>query len=331
MYATQHPESLSRMVLDANVDSGEAWYAANLAQSRGIDRTLQAFFRYVGRYNRVFGLGKGRAAVERTYLRLRTRLDRRPIDGFGSSELADVVSITAYSSQLWPIVASALKPIETRGNVRRAQRLFGRPGRQADNAYASYLGTLCTDAPFPADLRTWLLDANANAKVAPLATWGNTWANLPCRTWPGEVGPAVEVDGSALEIPVLLAGTTGDAPTPFAGSLATRERFPTASLVAGVGGRDHGFSLQGNRCVDTVVARYLRFGTVPERLDGRRYDVGCEVPKPTLEFFFGPTFFRSAGESSSRRGTGGGREEIELTRAQQIQVLLDRAAIPGRG
>ena len=334
VYATQHPASLSRLVLDANVDAAEVWYPANLAQSRAVDRTLQAFFRYLGRYDRQFRLGKGRAAVERTYLRLRDRLDRRPIDGVGSSELADAVSTVAYSSQLWPVVGQALSTIDRRGKVGLAKRLLGTPGPQQDNAYASYLGTLCTDAPFPTDLRTWLLDASANAEVAPLSTWANTWANLPCRTWPAAAQPAVEVDGSGVDIPVLLAGTTGDAPTPFAGSVATRERFPTASLVAGVGGRDHGFSLQGNRCVDTIVARYLRYGVVPQRQDGRRYDTACEVPKPTLDFFFGPTFFRSVPDQSStqRRGDRGTRrQKVELTRAQKIELLLDRAAIPGRG
>ncbi|QWC84101.1 alpha/beta hydrolase [Nocardioidaceae bacterium] len=333
VYATQHPDRVSRLVLDANVDADKVWYDASLEQSRAFDRSLQAFFAFAGRYDRAFGLGKGRRAVERTYLRLRERLDRRPVKGIGAAEFVDAVQVTAYTTQLWPLVASALARLDDRGRVGRLRWFTPRPGPRSDNAYASYLGTFCTDALFPTELRTWTDDAMANAEVAPLSTWGSTWANLPCRTWPVAAEPPVEVDGSTLDVPVLLAGTTGDAPTPFAWSRATRERFPTASLVAGVGGRDHGFSLQGNRCVDETVARYLRRGVVPPRLADGMFDKTCRVQRPTLDFFFGPTFFREAPAGARARAgsAGSGREEIELTRRQQVEFLLDRAAIPGRG
>ena len=59
---------------------------------------------------------------------------------------------------------------------------------------------------------------------------------------------------------MLLVSETRDAATPYAGALAVRDLFPSASLVAGVGGTTHSSSLSGVACVDNSVANYLRTG-----------------------------------------------------------------------
>ena len=93
--------------------------------------------------------------------------------------------------------------------------------------------------------------------------------------------------------PVLLIGETKDAATPFEGSLEVRGRFPTSSLIAGVGGTTHAASLSGNACVDDAVAEYLSTGTVPARSPGRRADKSCPpIPQPN------PTARISPGSSS---------------------------------
>jgi hypothetical protein len=116
---------------------------------------------------------------------------------------------------------------------------------------------------------------------APFQTWSNAWFNAPCRTWPAASGPAFEVDGSAVDAPVLLLNETLDAATPYSGALAVRELFPTASLVAGVGGTSHAVSLSGIACTDDTIAAVLRDGSLPERRSGVRADKECRpVPPP---------------------------------------------------
>jgi hypothetical protein len=91
----------------------------------------------------------------------------------------------------------------------------------------------------------------------------------------------VRVDGRAVSQPVLLIDETRDAATPFQGSLEARSRFPSASLIAGVGGTTHAASLSGVACVDDAIAAYLSTGVVPARKPGRRADLDCPpVPQP---------------------------------------------------
>jgi hypothetical protein len=71
------------------------------------------------------------------------------------------------------------------------------------------------------------------------------------------------------------------AATPFSGSLEVRRRFPSASLIATVGGTSHANTLAGNASVDYQIAAYLAEGTVPRRLPGPGPDVNCDpLPEP---------------------------------------------------
>ena len=63
-----------------------------------------------------------------------------------------------------------------------------------DNGYATYLATICTDAPWPTDLATLLADNERQDRRHPFLTWPNGWFNAPCRTWPAPpAAAAVEV------------------------------------------------------------------------------------------------------------------------------------------
>jgi hypothetical protein len=120
-------------------------------------------------------------------------------------------------------------------------------------------------------------------KRAPFVTWNNTWYNAPCLTWkaPKRIRPAVS--GAQVTSRILLISETLDAATPYSGALAVRRLFPSASLVAGIGGTTHSASLSGVPCVDNTVANYLRTGLTPLRVAGNRYDRRCarlQPPRP---------------------------------------------------
>jgi hypothetical protein len=150
-----------------------------------------------------------------------------------------------------------------------------------DNGFAMYLATECTDARWPSRYSQWRRDAIKVSRDAPFLTWDNTWFNAPCLTWPARSGHPVHVRDRGAP-PILLVGETLDAATPFSGSLEVRRRFRHSVLIATDGGTTHANSLfGGNTCVDDRIADYLRDGTLPDRVRGRRADVVCPaLPEP---------------------------------------------------
>ncbi len=114
---------------------------------------------------------------------------------------------------------------------------------------------------------------------APFLTWDNAWFNGPCSFWPGKAANPVKVTGRNVESKILLISETLDAATPYSGALEARRRFPTASLIEGVGGTTHAGSLNEVACTDDAIGRYLTDGTVPARRSGNRSDLQCP-PNP---------------------------------------------------
>ena len=79
----------------------------------------------------------------------------------------------------------------------------------------------------------------------------------------------------------LLIDETGDAATPFEGSLVARQLFPNSVLLAEPGGTSHADSLAGDLCVDGTIAKYLETGRLPGRKPNAEWDKTCPpIPVP---------------------------------------------------
>lgn len=285
VYATLYPDRVRALVLDGVIDPRRVFYRSNLDQDRAFEYTFGRFLRWVGRHHDVYHLGDGATAVRASYERLHRRLTRHPAGGgrVGPDELDDALLLAAYYNVYYPYVAdawSALARHDRASGIKRLYRSSNPTGPQADNGYAIYLGTECTDAPWPHDWRTWREDSWRVHRRAPFLTWSNAWYNAPCRTWPATSGPRVDVTGAGFHAPVLLLSETRDAATPYAGALAVRRIFPTARLVAGVGGTSHAVSLSGVACTDDTIADLLRDGSLPPRRSGNRADKKCPPVQP---------------------------------------------------
>ncbi len=287
VYATRYPTHVGRFVLDGVIDPGRVWYAAGLDQERAFDANMGAYWRYLAAHPQSFHLGRHWQTIKRGYYRTLRRLGRSPAAGgrLGPDELADTMLDAAYYVYDWDSLGRDYSDLVRK---RRGGALLSRY-REAqagdDNSYAVYNAVECSDTTWPGLERTRQDAVKMNA-VAPFAAWGNTWYAAPCLTWqaPSHVRPAVS--GAGLTTTMLLISETRDAATPYSGALATRRLFPSASLVAGVGGTTHASSLSGVACVDTAVASYLRTGTVPTRLSGTRADRSCPrvlPPTPTSD------------------------------------------------
>jgi pimeloyl-ACP methyl ester carboxylesterase len=286
-YATRYPGRVRRMVLDGNVPPTYPRYGdAGRAQTVAFEAVINEFFGWVAAHDAAYGLGTDTAAVRGAYENELRTLTKRPVRGIGAAEWADVIGLAGQAESLWPEVADAFadwrsgKYYSTRGLYQYADT----PGD--DNSYAAFLATHCSDSPMPRIYQRVRADAVSIAEQAPLTTWGGTWFGAPCTWWPVAAGRSPRIDGSRLPVPILLIQATGDGLAPYAGAVAVRREFPTASLVAEQGATTHAGSLFGNLCIDDTIAVYLADGTVPRRSGGDGPDKSCArmpIPEPSAK------------------------------------------------
>jgi pimeloyl-ACP methyl ester carboxylesterase len=315
VYATQHPDRVRRFVWDGTVDPQRVFYKSNQDQDRAFQKTFDIYFRWLARNSAVYDVGSTYDQVRRTFLNTQAKLDRSAAGGIlGGDELLDVFTSAGYYVYDWEDIAAAYSTYLHKGDatVLIARYQAANPTTPGgDNGYAMYLGTQCTDAPWPRsqaklDRDNWRLDQTYN-----YFTWANAWFNGPCAYWKYPASKPVDVDGSKVKVPILMIGETFDAATPFAGSLVTRRLFPTASLIEGKDGSTHAGSLSGVACTDDTIAAYLADGTVPARASGNQSDKVCPpVPQPD-----------PAAASAKQRSLAATGMPAELRRAlQQVQL-----------
>jgi pimeloyl-ACP methyl ester carboxylesterase len=280
VYATLFPHRVGRMVFDANVDPTRVWYRANLDQDYAFETVIQFFFDWIAKYDDVYDLGATNDEVEATFYAARDSL-RGTTGTVGPAEFVDAFLLPGYVQALWPDLAAALADYVHRGDLSGIAGWYEAiDGPGDDNGYAMYLGTECTDAPWPRRWSTWRRDNTLVAQDAPFFTWGNAWFNAPCAFWDERAGRPVKVRDRGLP-PILLVSEEFDAATPFSGSLEVRDRLKESVLIEVAGGTTHANSLAGNECVDGPIFDYLAFGALPPRQPGSGPDVVCAaLPEP---------------------------------------------------
>lgn len=288
-YATMFPSKVGRFVLDSVVDPNRFWYRSNLDQDVAFDRNLNLFFGWMAQNNATFRLGTSQSTIRARYNELVRNLDRYPAADkrLGPNELADALLPAGYDVDAWPALGDAFASLARFGKGGPLLGYFagGNLGAEVENGYAVYNAVQCSDVRRPA-WSQWVSETWAVHRSDPYLAWNNTWYNAPCRNWPAPSRTRIAIDGSALVslgTKILLINETDDGATPYAGALVARKRFPTSSLIAGVGGSTHASSLRGVACVDNAIAAYLADGTVPPR-HGDRADLQCPgYPRPSAD------------------------------------------------
>jgi hypothetical protein len=200
----------------------------------------------------------------------------------GPAEWSDAVENAAYDRSNWEGVAQAWRALVVKGHagpMLQEWRASDEP--EDDNEYAVYNAVQCTDVTWPQKWSRWRTDNDASAAKYPFLTWNNAWYNAPCLYWGAKAHKPVKVNGTKIKS-ALLIDEKLDAATPFSGSLEVRKLYPHSSLIAEPHGTTHADSLDGDACVDDMVARYLKTGKLPPRQHGQRADVNCApLPQPT--------------------------------------------------
>ncbi|MET0967135.1 MAG: alpha/beta hydrolase [Nakamurella sp.] len=283
VYSTLYPERVRRMVLDGVVNSSRVWYQANLDQDVAFDRNMDVYFKWLAKYDEVYGLGTDWREIKLDYYVQYAKLSANPAGGFGPDELNDVMLSAGYYVYDWAALGEAFSKLVNDGDYEPLLARYegGNPqGPGADNGFAVYLATQCTDVQWPQKWSTWQRDNWTTFARAPFLTWNNAWYNAPCLYWSAPAGSPVRVNGAAAP-PILLISETKDAATPYSGAIKTRQLFPQSVLIEGVGGTTHSGSLSGVSCTDDKIADYLATGALPTRVSGNRSDVQCDpVPPP---------------------------------------------------
>lgn len=282
VYATLYPRRVRRFVLDSNVDPHQVWYRANLAQDRAFQKNTKIWFGWLARYDSTYHLGSSEQAVEKLWYAIRTKLAAHADHGIGPDEWTDTFLDAEYYQSTWLDQARLLANYVNKHAYRAIKRAYERSsGGHDDTEYAGYSAVQCTDVAWPKSWAKWARDNKRVNRAAPFETWANAWYNAPCLYWPGATHTPVKINGHPVG-KLLLIDETGDAATPYRGSLAVRKLFPKSRLIALPGGTSHANSLGGDACLDSKIATYLKTGALPARKSGNQADATCQpLPQPT--------------------------------------------------
>ena len=279
VYASRYPQHVQAMVLDSVVDGTSTPIERSRSRVLPLIETQQAFFDYMASRPRRYGFGKSRRSVARSYWFLESQLDRRPVRGFGASDLSDVVGQAAYDLQLWPVIATGMERLAYRKRPGLLKRVLRSSDTGADSA-AWYYATYCTDGPFPRSFAEFR-DSMPLRGIYPLLRWRTVWGITPCTNWPVAGEPIADLDFSGLDVPVLMLANSGDGVTPLDGAFRVKQAMSTASIAVALGSYEHVAAGQGVFCIDISVARYLRSGFVPARDDAYSFmERRCRVDAP---------------------------------------------------
>jgi pimeloyl-ACP methyl ester carboxylesterase len=282
-YATLFPRTLRRLILDSNVNMTRPGFDDfNLDQDAPFNTNEDKWFAWLAQYDDVYHLGATQSAVETLFYDTEESLENNPAGGVvGPDEWVDAFLDAGYYEETWVELAQVFSDYINDDNTGELVDLYNSvdaPGD--DNELAVYLSVLCTDSAWPTNWNTWTSSSWATFQIAPFETWANTWFNAPCQSWPVPGGPQFKVNGDGVQS-ALLIDETGDAATPFPGSLVTRRLFPNSVLLAEPGGTSHADSLSGDLCVDGTIARYLTTGQLPARKPAAEWDKTCPpIPVP---------------------------------------------------
>ncbi|MCP2339653.1 alpha/beta hydrolase [Actinomadura rupiterrae] len=285
-YATLFPKRVGRMVLDGNVNPNTVWYGSQIEQDKAFERNIKLWFAWLAKYDSVYHLGKTEKAVEALYYKTRAAALKKPIGGVvGGDELDDIVLNAGYYTSSYEDPAAALSAWVVKKDPKPLTDSVD-PGDD-DNGFAVYNAVQGADAAWPRSWAKWKSDANKLYKSGyRFNTWSNVWYNAPVLYWPFKGGPALNIHGKKGLDGILLVQSTLDAATPVAGGFAMHKRFPSSRLLLELGGKTHANTLNGNKCLDDKVAKYLSTGWLPKK-GAKGFDDTCKAdpalndPNPT--------------------------------------------------
>ena len=263
MYASMFPDRVRALVLDGAVDPQVSAEDLSIEQANGFGESLQKFFEWCEQRDRCAFHHEGRP--REAFAVLKREIDGNPIgvgvDRFGPVQLDVAVAALLYGGDLgYRTLAGGLRDLEdgSTGALTEVVNVYlGRDDRGRYNSeWAAFIAISCADGPNLTVAAMEALQRRA-AVEAPDFGAGNVGLGYACSFWPhppDRSGPITFAAPTAA--PIVVIGTTGDPATPLIWSEAMATQLQSGRLVT-VTGTTHTSVLNGDRCLDRILVRYL--------------------------------------------------------------------------
>ncbi|MER6946100.1 alpha/beta hydrolase [Nonomuraea sp. NPDC000554] len=266
VYATEYPENVGRMVLDAPLDPTVDFEQRALAQTRGFQQAYESFLRWCVKEG--CALGANAKAADDNIEKLLHQLAAKslPVNGRQLTQglASTAIAAALYSDLTWPFLETALAHAVNGKGGGLMYLADTYTGRNPDGTYSTQLSSFpaitCVDSTERPD-EALLRRTEATAlKISPM--FGSEGPGGLCRFWPaGGSDQARHVDATGSK-PIVVVGGKGDPATPYQWAPRLTAQLKTATLVT-YEGEGHGAYTSGNKCVTGVVNAYLLNGKVP--------------------------------------------------------------------
>ncbi|MFZ3393956.1 alpha/beta hydrolase [Rhodococcus sp. 7Tela_A2] len=273
-YAAAFPDRVRAMVLDGAIDPDQDPVEEIVLQAEGFQRAFEEFARYCADYDGCPLGDDPAAAVDRFRALVGPLLDTpAPTTdprGLSYGDAITGVQQGLYSPTLWGSLRGGLDSLASSGTGDTLLRLADLyEGRGDDGTYsnitAAFDAVRCVDdVPVTDRVLAGELDTRFR-EAAPFLDdgRGNGSAALDtCAFW--RVPPTVDGEDADLSglAPVLVVSTTADPATPYLAGVELAGHLGGALLS--FDGTQHTVVLDGEKCVDDAVTRYLIDLEVPE-------------------------------------------------------------------
>ncbi len=274
LYATTYPTHVRALVLDGALDPTLSAEDVSVQQAKGFDDSLSEFFGWCRSRSSCAFHRDGDPA--RAYDALAQRIDARPIGSgasrFGPTQLDIAVAALLYGGESgYRQLATGLHDLEGGNATALAEASDLYLGRTEDGHYddewAAFIAISCADGPNLTLAAAEALQRRA-AIEAPHFGAGNVGLGYECSFWPYPPARTGPVTFSAPTAPpIVVVGTRGDPATPVAWARGLATQLGSGRLVT-VDDTTHTASLNGNRCLDAILQRYLVDLAPPENGTG---------------------------------------------------------------
>ncbi|WP_030672762.1 alpha/beta hydrolase [Streptomyces rimosus] len=282
-YATEFPHRVDRLVLDSPVGFAGTWQAFEEGQPLSFQRRFeQDFLPWLAARDATYHYGRTAAEAKEKWEARRRALRDQPAD-LGHGQRVTPNRLDFGTSQALYNAAGGFAPLATAltaldhwdtatpAERLTAQKVFG--GYLSPEFLAEYTAVTCNDTPWSRDMGGWVRRTADYTAKHPLVGARALAFAATCAAWPASRAPHIRVTGKGLPTTLMLASRHEPA-THYEGALGAHRALRGSRLVT-VGGGDHGQYMNGNRCVDSLVERYLLTGAAPAR------DTTCPAPGAT--------------------------------------------------
>jgi pimeloyl-ACP methyl ester carboxylesterase len=270
VYAHLFPDKVGAMVLDGAVDPKLSGAASLAQQTEGFEKSFDQFAKWCDTDRACEVLRDPRAVAEDIVRRARRTPLPTGTPRTLTFALADTgILLALYSRQLWEQLGRAL--VQARrgdgsGLLQLADRYFARsPRGHYSGMMDAYATIWCNDSPAgPSDAAIARIARRWNADYPLFGGLSGvmfTSSLFMCQQWqPRRTVPPMP--SAATPSRVLVLGNLHDPATPYRGAVDLARAMGKAEVLTW-NGEGHTSFLEGSRCVDGYVTRYLVTDTLP--------------------------------------------------------------------